>query len=240
MFKRVSYPVIVVLTLILALCVQAHGADFEAIDELIETKNVSRIREAIDRLETHLKGNSQDGEALWRTAKAYLYLGDRVDDDKLEVFETGKAYAETAVEFLPTSPHPHFWQAALTGRIGQTRGILSSLFMVRPMKDALDQALELDENYADAHWALSQLYHQAPGFPLSIGSKKSALQHAERAIELDPGNLDYQLQLALALEYNGRKDEAISVLESLLVDPALNQEPELRAEAEAYHLDFTK
>ncbi|HBN97562.1 MAG TPA: hypothetical protein DDZ66_14835 [Firmicutes bacterium] len=240
MLKRILCPVILMFALVLSLCVQAYAADFEAIEELIHTKEVSKIQEAIDRLETHLEGKPEDGDALWLIAKAYLYLGDRLDDHKEETFETGKAYAESAVEFLPTSPHPYFWQASLTGRIGQTRGILSSLFMVRPMKDALDQALELDEDYADAHWALSQLYHQAPGFPLSIGNKKLALQHAERAVELDPKNLDYQIQLAVALEYNGRKGEAILILEDLLANPALRQEPELKTQVAEHYADFTK
>jgi len=233
---------LIVLTLVLVVIfhVPVSANDYQAIDDLIHSKETSQIQEAIDRLAKHLEKTPEDGEALWRIAKAYLYLGDRVDDDKLEVFETGKTYAEAATKHLPASPHPHFWHASLIGRIGQTRGILSSLFMVRPMKDALDQALELDENYADAHWVLSQLYHQAPGFPLSIGNKKLALQHAEKAVELDPENLEYQMQWAVALEHNGRKNEAIAILERLLADPALQNEPELKKEAEGHYASFTK
>lgn len=233
-------PLILAAMLILVLTIQAFAFDYRAVEELMHTKELRQIEQAIDRLEGHLERNPKDGEALWLAAKAYLYLGDRLEEDVLETFEKGKEYAEAATEYLPESPHPHFWKASLIGRIGQTRGILSSLFMVRPMKDSLDKALELDDGYADAHWVLSQLYHQAPGFPLSIGSKKSSLQHAERAVELDPANLDYRLQLAVALEYNGRKDEAIPVLESLLKDPALKGEPEIQAEAEELLADLSK
>lgn len=240
MLRRLTFPLLLVFTLVFALSNQASALDVQGIEDLIHSKEVSKIQEAIDRLESHLEQQPNDGEALWLAAKAYLYFGDRITDNKEEVYEKGKAYAEAATEHLPNSPHPHFWQASLMGRIGQTRGILSSLFMVRPMKDALERALELDEQYADAHWVLSQLYHQAPGFPVSIGSKKSALQYAERAVELDPDNLEYLLQLSVALEYNGRKNEAITILDDLLANPALQDDPELKKDVETQYAVFTK
>lgn len=217
-----------------------QAAQLEQIDQLILTKDLAKIQEAAALLEERLEKNPEDGETLWLLSKAYLYLGDRTADGKLEVFEKGKEYADRAVEVLPNSPHAHYWQSALIGRIGQTRGILSSLFMVRPMKDALDRVLELDENYAPAHWVLSQLYHQAPGFPLSIGSKKLALEHAQRAVALEPEDLEFQLQLAVALEYNGKKGEALELLEGLRSNPKLNSDPELAAQVEEHYISFSK
>ena len=159
-------PLILAAMLILVLTIQALPL-ITGLSRSSCTPRNCQIEQAIDRLEGHLERNPKDGEALWLAAKAYLYLGDRLEEDVLETFEKGKEYAEAATEYLPESPHPHFWKASLIGRIGQTRGILSSLFMVRPMKDSLDKALELDDGYADAHWVLSQLYHQAPGLALA-------------------------------------------------------------------------
>jgi tetratricopeptide (TPR) repeat protein len=226
--------------MLLGLSLQAWAIDYRGIEELIHSKEVAKIEQAIQRLEAHLAKEPQDGEALWLTAKAYLYLADYTEDGKEELLETGKSHAEAAIEALPSSPHPYFWHASLMGRLGQTRGILSSLFMVKPMKEDLEQTIELDPHYADAHWVLSQLYHQAPGFPLSIGNKKLSLQHAEKAVELDSANLEYQLQLAVALEYNGRKEEAIQILEGLLANPALRQDPVLKAQVDEQYADFTK
>lgn len=216
------------------------AASFPEIDALILTKEKGKIEEAITQLERLLEKDPQDGEILWHMAKAHLYLGDQLEENKLEVFERGKEYADLAVELLPSSPHTHYWQSALIGRIGQTRGILSSLFMVKPMKQALDQVLELDENYADAHWVLSQLYQQAPGFPLSIGNKKLALEHAEKAIALEPQNFDFRLQHALALEHNGRDEEALAVLTKLSQEPGLGADPKLLAEVEENYTRLSK
>jgi tetratricopeptide (TPR) repeat protein len=219
-----------VLTALLALPV--HALDYAQVDALIISKDVAEIERAIEMLEEHLGQQPQDGEALWLAGKAYLYLGDRTDGDRLRVFEKGKEYTDKAVELVPDSPDAHYWLAALIGRIGQTRGILSSLFMVRPMKDALDRALELDENYAPAYWVLSQLYQQAPGFPLSIGSKKQALENAQRAVELEPQNLEFQLQLARALDHNGKEKEARDLLQQIRSNPALKADPEILQEVE--------
>lgn len=209
-----------------------QAADYAQFDALIESKDVGKISRAIEQLEALVSKDPSDGQALWLVSKAYLYLGDRTEEGRLEVFEKGKEYADRAVEVLPNSPDAHYWLSALIGRIGQTRGILSSLFMVRPMKDALDRVLELDPNYAPAYWVLSQLYQQAPGFPLSIGNKKLALENAQRAVELAPDELEFQLQLARALDHNGQKEEGRKLLQEVRANPKLEEDPDLLKEVE--------
>lgn len=231
--RKPMLKLLILAALVLLCILPAHAGPYAEFDALIESKDVAKIRRAIEELEAILSRNPEDGEALWLAGKAYLYLGDRTEEGQLELFEQGKEYADRAVEILPASPHAHYWLSALIGRIGQTRGILSSLFMVRPMKEALDRTIELDPGYAAAYWVLSQLYQQAPGFPLSIGNKKLALENAQRAVELEPGNLEFQLQLARALDHNGDKDAARSLLQKIQADPELKKDPELMAEVEA-------
>lgn len=217
--------------LLLIVSFQVQAANIADIDLLILTKKEEAIKEAIQRLEQELDVTPQNGELLWFMAKAKLYLGDQMEN-KLSIYEEGKTYADAAVEQSPNSPHSHYWQSVLIGRIGQTRGVLSSLSMVRPMKNALERVLDLDPDYADAHWVLSQLYQEAPGFPLSIGNKKLALEHAQKAVELDPLNLEYQLQLINALEHNGQKDAALELLTTFLKNPELLKEPTIKSQAE--------
>lgn len=240
MSKLSFRSVLLIVALIFVVSLQVVAAGVETIDAYILTKDAVKIKQAISLLEDSIQKNPSDGQTQWLMAKAHLYLGDQTDEGRLAIFEAGKSYAEAAVELLPESPHTHYWLSALIGRIGQTRGVLSSLFMVRPMKDALDRVLELDENYADAHWVLSQLYQEAPGFPLSIGNKKLALEHVTIAVNLDPNNVEYQLQLARALEYNNRNAEALAVVDDLLKMPALEKEPEIKADAQALQAKLGK
>ncbi|HHY09660.1 MAG TPA: hypothetical protein GX528_03745 [Firmicutes bacterium] len=238
MLKR-SVVVLVFLSALL-LANSAAAASLKTIDSYIVTKEIPEIEKAISLLDDHLAANPADGEALWLMAKAHLYLGDEIEEGKLAVFEAGKEYAEQAIEILPESADAHYWLAALIGRAGQTRGILSSLFMVRPMKDALDRTLELDDTYADAYWVLSQLYHQAPGFPLSIGSKKHSLENAKIAVSFEPDNVEFLLQLAKSLDYNGEKEAAIATLNELLGLPGLKDEPKIEKEVREFLEELTK
>lgn len=225
--------VVLCLALVSGLSVVAESSVLIEADQLIVTKRVPQIQESIGLLEKQLEKQGEDADTLWLLAKAYLYLGDRsAKDSKLAIFETGKEYADRAVVQDDSSAHAHYWQAALIGRVGQTRGVMQSLFMVKPLKAALDRVLELDPDYGDAYFALSQLYQEAPGFPLSIGNKVLALENAYKAVELDGDNLDYQIQLAKALQHNNRSTEAKKVLEAVLARRDIGRDPELKAESE--------
>lgn len=209
------------------------GAVLQQANELLATKQFSNIEQAIELLEKALAGEPQNGDLLWTLAKAYLYLGDRTTDQKLAVYEKGKAYADQAVEVVPNNPHGHYWQGALMGRIGQTRGVLNSLFMVRPLQEAMERVLELDDRYADAHYALSSLYDQAPGWPLSVGNKNKALEHIEIALEIEPDNPEYKVQYATVLLSHKRRDEALEVLMEAFESPEMEIDEILRKDAEA-------
>ncbi len=209
------------------------GAVLQQANELLATKQFSNIEQAIELLEKALAGEPQNGDLLWTLAKAYLYLGDRTTDQKLAVYEKGKAYADQAVEVVPNNPHGHYWQGALMGRIGQTRGVLNSLFMVRPLQEAMERVLELDDRYADAHYVLSSLYDQAPGCPLSVGNKNKALEHIEIALEIEPDNPEYKVQYATVLLSHKRRDEALEVLMEAFESPEMEIDEILRKDAEA-------
>ena len=233
--KYIKYGIIggVIFVLLACVVISAAVSDIKKADRLIDTKQAANIEKAIAMLDDLLSDEPNNGEVLWVMAKAHLYLGDRsLDSEKLAIYEAGKDYADKAVESLPNCPHAHYWQAVLIGRVGETKGILNSLFMVRPLKEALDRVLELDEGYADAYFALSQLYLQAPGFPLSVGNKSKALEMAEKAVELEPDNAEFNVQLARTLLAYRRSSEAVEVLKRALQSPEMDIDNLLKDEAE--------
>lgn len=186
-------------------------------DLLVEDGTKEDFQEASRLYEEALALDPDNGELLWRLGRSYLYTGDELpEDDRLPIYEKGREYAEKATEVAPDSPDAHYWFASLLGRIGQTRGVLQSLFMVRPMKEALERVLELDPNYASAYYVLSMLYMEAPGWPLSIGNKDVSLENALQSVELDPTNYDFQYNLAVVYIDHNEKDKAREILEDLL------------------------
>ena len=81
----------------------------------------------------------------------------------------------------------------------------------------LEEALRLDEKYAEAHTLL--------GFTLGQqGSFRRPSAHLERAIALQPESSDAHYHLGVALWYSGEKDRAVAELQqSVKLDPAAGE-----------------
>ena len=94
-----------------------------------------------------------------------------------------------------------------------------SLKRVKQAVAALQKALELDPHYAYAHMLLAEFYRQAPSV-ISVGDKKKALEQARMAVRDGPAQAINHLVFARALLDNGRREEAILELRSILALPA--------------------
>ena len=70
--------------------------------------------------------------------------------------------------------------------------------------------------FAGPHRALGRLFHQAPGWPISVGNKLKAVEHLERAVELAPEFFNNRSFLAELYLDMGRKDKAREHLEYLV------------------------
>ncbi len=218
----------------------AAASPLQTADALVETELVENIEEGMALLQEHLQTYPEDGHALWRLAKAHLYLGDRMEDSILETYERGLEYAEQAVELVPDSPDAHYWQASLMGRVGQTRGVLNSLAMVSPMRAALERALEIDPDYASAYYVLSLLYKEAPGWPISIGSRRRSLENAQTAVELSPRDPEFRYNLADIHVYNNNPRQAIQNLEYLLDTDYIHDYPDIKESAQTLLAELTE
>ncbi len=159
-------------------------------------------------------------EALWRLSRGYKWLGDKTEKDKLGLYEKSKSYAEKATEANPKGVKGHYWLAVAIGKWGQTRGILQSLFMVGPMKKAVDETLELDPKYAPAYHVLEELYRLVPGWPLSIGDKNKALESALKSVQYGPTSTTHWVGLGNAYIALGKYDKAREALQHAIDMPA--------------------
>ncbi|MBO0911929.1 MAG: tetratricopeptide repeat protein [Acidobacteria bacterium] len=78
---------------------------------------------------------------------------------------------------------------------------------IREIQKDLEKAIALKPDFAPAHAFLSMAYSK------SAATKPKAIQEAERATQLEPGNLAYLLDLGKALMANGRTEDARHVAE---------------------------
>lgn len=183
-----------------------------------------------------LERDPDNVQVLLRLAALAYWLGEMVEDGRaLPHLEAGLQYAERAAQVDDTNADAHYWRGVLMGRIGEERGILQSLFMVPDIMRAIERALALDPEHDGAHLLASQVYRKAPGWPLSVGNRAKAVEHALEAVRLNPDATSRVLNLAEAYLANRQRDEAIETLRRVLEmpltpgDEALSQRDKERA-----------
>jgi len=197
------------MVLALALVVVAPGmADFQEIldrvDQLHEAEKYEQSKSLIESSLAEATGAAQEAELYWRSARAWLNLGDEAEDggtgeqELLTFFERGEAEAEKAIQADPNNHLGYYWKSANIGRWGQVKGILNSLFKAKPMRDLLQQALAVEPQHADSYYVLGQLYEQVPGFPVSFGDKDFAVSLGRKSIDLH----DQQVRAGIEEEIN--------------------------------------
>jgi tetratricopeptide (TPR) repeat protein len=175
----------------------------------------ANLKKSAALLESALKKDPANYLAPLYLARVYLAIGDELDktkDAKLARFNQGLEMAKKAKALKLTS-ETEYWIAANLGRIGQTRGVLNSLFMVPEMTRHLDAALKLNPNNALALATLAELEYE---LPWPKGSNDSALEFIRKARKADP-RLTYAMiveaKVLIALDMD---DEARAALEAIV------------------------
>lgn len=168
--------------------------------------------------ETILAQNPTNEEALWQLARVYFSLGDCAQDRKTKFarYERGKTLAESLIKINESHPEGHFWFLVNQGRIGQTRGVLNSLFMVPTIKRELKRTLELNPRHAGAHDGWGMLYYELPGF--AGGNLDKAIDWFRKGIAIDPHYSLIYVDLARAYIKKKMFKEAREALRTVIND----------------------
>lgn len=145
-------------------------------------------------------------------------------NEKLNAYEKGRDIAKKAIELSPKNPDAHFWYIANTGRWGQTKGVLRSLFLVPKIKEELNLILQLNPEYVPALDVYGVLYYELPRF--FGGDLELAERYLRNAIELEHHLTMLRVDLARVLIKRHRNEEAINELNKVLEE----KEPKVYAD----------
>lgn len=175
----------------------------------------------IDELRAALEQAAQavpELDTLLALSQACFIYGDvraKTTEEKLEAYDRGRQMAKRAVELAPRSAAARFWYGTNTGRWGQTKGVMRSLFLLPTVKDAMEAALELDPAFAPAYALGGTIYYEVPGFVGGDLDRSEAM--FRRGLELDPHYTNMRVALARTLWKKGRtadaQREALAVLD---------------------------
>ena len=189
-----------------------HKQVFDKVRKLIDEREVdeSNLETARDELFAIVENDSECDWAYGLLSEINYWLGEYAEDaeDKLFFFNEGVECGQSGITINEDSLESNFWLAVNSGSYGQEKGIMQSLAMITPIKNAAEKALKIDENYfyGGPHRVLGRLYHKAPGFPFSVGNVKKAIEHLEKAVNL--GSKFYLNRLFLAEAYISNRDKS--------------------------------
>ena len=178
------------------------------------------LDQARELLEAALKRDSQVETMVMLSYVSFL-CGDvraTIEEDKLAAYARGRELGERAVELAPKNPDAHLWYAINTGRWGQTKGIMRSLFLLPTVRRELDVVFELNPKSVRAHSLAGNLFLEVPG--LFGGDKEKAEEHFKKGLAIDPQFTVLRIDLARVYIATGRYGEARRELQRVIDETA--------------------
>ena len=158
------------------------------------------------------------------------------DAQRAALAEQGIAASRRAILLSPDSAAAHFYLGVNLGQLARTK-LFTALGLLYDMEAAWKSTAELDEkfNYAGGHRCLGLLYLDAPGWPLSLGSRAKARRHLQKAAELVP---DFPENRLCLLEARFRWGEARAVQGQFAAMEATLQSARTNYTGEAWARDW--
>jgi tetratricopeptide (TPR) repeat protein len=178
---------------------------------------IDRAREA---LEAALQRDRQVDTMVMLSYVHFLYGDVRATttEDKLAAYDRGREIGLRAVELAPRNHDAHVWYAINTGRWGQTKGIMRSLFLLPTMREEVDAILALDPRSVRGNSIAGNLMLEVPR--VVGGDRAKAEEHFRKALATDPKFTVARVDLARVLIATGRYDEARRELQTVIVERA--------------------
>ena len=167
---------------------------------------------ALDRaralLESALAQDSQVDTMIMLAYVHFLWADTRATtvEAKLEGYERGRQLGARAVELAPRNAEAHLWYAINTGRWGQTKGIMRSLFLLPTVQREIETILSLDPRSVRAHVLAGNVYMEVPR--LAGGDRAKAEAYFRKGLEIDPRFTVLRVDLARLYIGDGRYAEA--------------------------------
>lgn len=182
----------------------------ERVQRLLATyhEDPARIDQARDLLEAELT-RERTVDTLITLSRVYFLYGDiraTTPETKLAAYARGRELGQRAVELAPRSEEAHLWYAINTGRWGQTKGVLRSLFLLPTVREELDIIFQLNPRSVRGHALAGNVFFEVPA--LLGGDRQKAEEHFRKALELEPRFTAARVDLARLLIATGRHAEA--------------------------------
>ena len=201
----------------------AGGLQADALADANAAFDAGRFLEAAEQAAAI---GSADGLVL--AARAHRVHGSHIapPEEQQAHFRQAMDHAEQAIAAAPDDAWAHIESASAIGRYAETIGIGEALTggFGGKMRDALQVALELDPDNAIAHLALGSWHANVVDRTGALvgrmtfgATRKKAMEHLERSLELWPDNKAVLLETGtalLVLDAKKHRERALELLEA--------------------------
>lgn len=211
------------LAILLGPALTAHAqTPVEAARALVQRyhEDPSALDRARDLLESALAHDPSADTLIMLSYVHFLWADTRAttDEAKLAGYERGRRIGERAVELAPRSADAHLWYAINTGRWGQTKGIMRSLFLLPTVQREIETILALDPRSVRAYALAGNVAMEVPR--LAGGDRVKAETYFKKGLEIDPRFTVLRVDLARLYIGDGRYTAARQELQRVLDERA--------------------
>ena len=210
----------------MALFASSQSADelvAQADEMLMSLADMDTAKDILAKYETAAETIENKYDVNWKMSRIIYHIGNHTADKKMqqEIFSQAIVLAEKAIALEPEKPDGHYWLAVNNGKFGESKGVMKSLGMVKPIKESLNKVIELDRTYEEggADRVLGRVFFKVPG--IAGGDKDESLRHLLKSIEYgpnDPVTLLYLGETYLALNEIDKAREALDKVVNMVDD----------------------
>jgi tetratricopeptide (TPR) repeat protein len=158
-----------------------------------------------------------DSETWIALARVCFIWGDiraTTGEQMLAAHAEWREAARHAVALTPRAPLAHLFYGINTGRWGQTKGIMRSLFLLPEVREAIRQTLDLDPMLPAAYALAGNVDYEVPA--VFGGSLERAESYFRKGLRIDPRFTALRIGLAKVLRRQGRVADARQELRRVL------------------------
>jgi hypothetical protein len=183
-------------------------------DEAQDKIFAARAEMEFYRAQIQFESDTNNSTNAWQLARTSYDFADFATNDaeRADIAGLGISACRQIIAREPKIAPVHYYLAMNLGQLARTE-LVGALKLVNEMEREFKTAEALDEHfdYAGPARNLGLLYREAPGWPVSIGSKRKARSFLERAAKLAPDYPENHLNLAESFlqwhESDGAKKE---------------------------------
>lgn len=217
-------PILVALFCGLAGAAEPTPTMAEADSAYAERADITKARMSLEMYQKLIEANPTQAEAYWKASRAAWWVGDQADKpkEKMNFFTLGIELAKNGIRADQSSVESRFWLGANYGSFGETKGVLKSLALVKPIRQEMEIVAKSSPTYQGGagQRVLGVIDYKVPRF--AGGNKDRAEKRLLESFGVDPKNPFNVYYLGEFYSTTKNKEKArqlLASLETLEVEP---------------------